>query len=393
MPSEFHQTSTALRADQQRGRRSLVLFAGAGILIVLGVLWGILARVPLYALSQNARLQVRDEVHPVDTQVSGRVISVNLPVGGQVKKGDVLITLDATDVSLRLEDARAAERGLGAQIAALDAEILAREEAIASTGVLGQASLSEAQAARSETEAEATYAARERERAAQMRAAGVVAESEADRANATMVQKQAAVTARNYRLSVLSNETRRNIADRKAENENLRRELAELNTQKDSMSVQVKRLEVEEARHTIRAPIDGLLGQVRAPQVGSVVQVGQTIAVVTPESALELVADFPPAEVIGRVRVGQLARMRVTGFPWTQYGMLNARVSAVSSEVADGRIRVELLLDDDDENNKRSPIPLRHGLVGEVEIELEEVSPAIVLARAAGQLFERSEPQ
>jgi multidrug resistance efflux pump len=387
MPSEFHQTSTALRADQQRGRRSLVLFAGGGVLLALVVLWVILARVPIYALSEFARLQARDEVHPVDTQVSGRVIAVNLPVGGRVKKGDVLLTLDATDVRLRLEDGRASERGLGAQIAALDSEIAAREEALASTTQLGRASLSEAQATRTELAAEATFASRERERADQMRAAGVVAESEADRADTTMQQKNAAVSARDHRLTVLSSETRRDLADRRATNENLRRDLAELNTQRDGVLVQVKRLEVELDRHTIRAPIDGLLGQIRAPQVGSVVQLAQTIAVVTPETALELVADLAPAEAIGRVRVGQKARMRVTGFPWTQYGMLEAVVSAVSSEVADGKIRVKLAL----VPGARSPIPLRHGLIGEVEILLEEVSPAIVLARSAGQLFERSE--
>jgi membrane fusion protein (multidrug efflux system) len=81
--------------------------------------------------------------------------------------------------------------------------------------------------------------------------------------------------------------------------------------------------------------------------------------------------------------------MRVAGFPWTQYGMLAATVTAVSSEVADGRIRVVLRLDD----QTATAIPRRHGLIGEVEIELEEVSPAVLIARAAGQLFERSEPR
>jgi len=38
-------------------------------------------------------------------------------------------------------------------------------------------------------------------------------------------------------------------------------------------------------------------------------------------------------------------------------------------------------------------IPRRHGLIGEVEIELDQVSPAVLIARAAGQLFERSEPR
>jgi len=389
MPSDFRQTSSALRTDREGSRRSLILLAVVGGLLILVGLWVALARVPLYAVSESARLQARDEVHPVDTLVAGRVAAVHLPVGGRVCKGEVLLALDATDVELRLDEARAAVRGLTAQIAALEAELLAREEALATTGALGQASLSEAQAARGETEAEAAFASRERERADRMLEAGVVAEAEAARANAAHAQAQAQVRARDRRLTVLGTETRRDLADRRAQREALRRSLAGLVAERDGAHVQVKRLEVEHARHTVRAPIDGVLGQVRAPQVGAVVAAGQTVAVVTPETALELVADFAPAEAIGRVQPGQRARMRVTGFPWTRYGMLTATVAAVSSEVADGRIRVKLVLDE----HTAAAIPRQHGLIGDVEIELEEVSPAVLLARAAGQLFERGDPR
>jgi membrane fusion protein (multidrug efflux system) len=199
----------------------------------------------------------------------------------------------------------------------------------------------------------------------------------------------AAVHAREQRIHVLSSETRRDLADRRAQTESLRRSLAALVADHDSELVAVRRLEVERERHTLRAPIDGVLGQVRAPQVGSVIASGQTVAVVTPETELQLVADFAPANAVGRVRPGQRANMRVRGFPWTQYGMLGATVTAVSSEVFDGRIRVVLTLDD----RSAPAIPRRHGLIGEVEIELDEVSPAVLIARAAGQLFERSEPQ
>jgi membrane fusion protein (multidrug efflux system) len=386
MPSDFRQTSSALRNDRERGRRSFLLLAVMGVMLLLVGLWATLARVPVYAVSEFARLQARDEVHPVDTLVSGRVMAVNLPIGGKVHQGDVLLTLDATDVSLRLDEARATARGLAAQITALESEVAAREEALASTGALGRASLSEAQAARAETMAQATFARRERERANLMRKDGVVPEAEFDRANSTMAQTQAAVSEREHRMTVLSTETRRDIADRRAQNESLRRILGALEVQRDSADVQVKRLEVELQRHTVRAPIDGLLGQVRAPQVGSVVSVGQTVAVVTPETALELVADYAPANAVGRVRPGQHARMRVAGFPWTQYGMLPATVTAVSSEVSEGRIRVALALDE-----MPSAIPRSHGLIGEVEIELEEVSPFTLAARAAGQLFDGGE--
>jgi membrane fusion protein (multidrug efflux system) len=345
--------------------------------------------VPIYAVSESARLQARDEVHPVDALVPGRVVSVQLPIGGTVRRGDVLVVLDVTDVALRLDEARAAERGLASQIAALRSELTVREEALATTTALGQASASEARAARSEIAAAAAFAADEQIRTQRLLQAGVVAEAEAARANAAKAQTQAEVATREHRLSVLDRQTRRELADRRAQSESLRRELAELIAQRDSAGIMVKRLEVEHTRNTIRAPIDGVLGQVRAPQIGSMVAAGQTVAVVTPETGLEIHADFAPADAIGRVRPGQRARMRVSGFPWTQYGMLTATVTAVSSEVLEGRLRVRLALDD---RADPAPIPRRHGLVGSVEIELEEVSPAVLVARAAGQLFERTRP-
>jgi multidrug resistance efflux pump len=313
---------------------------------------------------------------------------VNLPVGGAVRKGDVLMILDPTDADLKLDEARATERGLAAQITALEAEIGAREQALAVTQSLGRASLSEAQALLRETRAGATLASRERKRADLMIQAGVVAAAEADRANSAMLQARAQESARDHRLTVLSTGTSRDVADRRAQSESLRRALAALQAQRDAAGVQVKRLEVESVRHRITAPIDGILGQVRAPQVGSVVAVGQTIAVVTPETAVELVADFAAAHAVGRVRPAQRARMRVTAFPWTEYGMLRATVAAVSSEVLDGRIRVKLVLDE-----QSSAIPHRHGLIGDVEIEIDEVSPATLIARAAGQAFQPGDPR
>lgn len=389
MPSEFRQTSIALRSDHARGLRALLTLAAAAVVLVLAALWLLVARVPVYLVSESARLQARDEVHPVDTLVSGRVMMVNLPVGGAVRKGDLLMILDPTDADLKLDEARATERGLAAQITALEAEIGAREQALAVTQSLGQASLSEAKALLRETRAGATLASRERKRADLMIQAGVVAAAEADRANSAMLQARAQESARDHRLTVLSTETTRDVADRRAQSESLRRGLAALQAQRDAAGVQVKRLEVESARHRINAPIDGILGQVRAPQVGSVVAIGQTVAVVTPETGVELVADYAAAHAVGRVRPAQRARMRVTAFPWTQYGMLRATVAAVSSEVLDGRIRVKLVLDD----QPSTAIPRRHGLVGDVEIEVDEASPALLIARAAGQVFQPGDPR
>ena len=84
---------------------------------------------------------------------------------------------------------------------------------------------------------------------------------------------------------------------------------------------------------------------------------------------------------MGRIQTGQRARLRLEGFPWTEYGGVSATVSNVAGEPRSGRVRVELAVNPD----PASSIPLQHGLPGTIEVEVERVSPAVLLLRAAGR--------
>jgi len=79
------------------------------------------------------------------------------------------------------------------------------------------------------------------------------------------------------------------------------------------------------------------------------------------------------------VRNGQPARVRLEGFPWTQYGSPTAIVASVAGEPRDGTIRVELTLD-----GRHSSIPLQHGLPAEVDVEVDRMSPAALVLRSIG---------
>ena len=98
---------------------------------------------------------------------------------------------------------------------------------------------------------------------------------------------------------------------------------------------------------------------------------------------LKIVADFLPPAALGRIQPGQPARLRLEGFPWTQYGAVAATVASVASEVRDGWVRVELAVRPD----AASPIPLQHGLPGTIEVEVDHVSPAMLVLRTAGSLI------
>jgi multidrug resistance efflux pump len=388
MPASFQKTLGALAGERRRRRRVVVVVLAVGGLLGAWIYWLVGARVPVYAVSRAARIQASDEVHPVDVYTSGRVTSVHLPVGGRVQEGDVLLELDATDTRLLLDEISARAGGVQGQIAALQQEIAARELAIAETERAGKATLSEAAALQQESATVAGLAAQEGQRAEQLYQAGVVAEAERSRARASVEQSQALSTARRLRLDVVQTEARLGLANRKAEKASLERTLASLQAEHQAAEVQQAKLHEQLARHVVRAPVSGVLGQVQAPRLGSMVETGQTVAMVTPEGGLTIAADFAPVDAVGRVRPGQRALMRADGFPWTQYGTVAARVAAVSGEAEDGLVRVTLTI----AAPEHTPIPLRHGITGSVEIEIEEVSPATLLMRAAGGLL-RNHPE
>ncbi|HJW84808.1 MAG TPA: HlyD family secretion protein, partial [Anaerolineae bacterium] len=111
-------------------------------------------------------------------------------------------------------------------------------------------------------------------------------------------------------------------------------------------------------------------------QVG-VYEVSQAARLHSPTQAI---ADFPAA-TFGRIRPGQPARLRLAAFPWTQYGTLSATVATVDYDVDSDSVRVGLDL----APGANSAIRLEPGLRGNVEVEIERVSPAVLAVRAAGR--------
>ncbi|MFN7145017.1 MAG: HlyD family efflux transporter periplasmic adaptor subunit, partial [Myxococcota bacterium] len=145
----------------------------------------------------------------------------------------------------------------------------------------------------------------------------------------------------------------------------------------------VTRLRAALDRRTIRASVVGRIGEAPTLAPGAFLEEGALVATVVPDGELRVIGVFAPSEALGRVRVGQRARLRLDGFPWTWFGTVPATVQAVADEVRDGGVRVELA----PEPAPTSPIPLQHGLPGAVEIAVEEISPAALVLRSAGQLL------
>jgi membrane fusion protein (multidrug efflux system) len=378
MSTPFSHTLRALKSDHFHGV-ALGLFSTA-LLIGAWVLWLLKGRVTLYELSREARLEVREQVHPLSAPLAGLLVSTRLTMGLSVQAGEVLAELDSQPQKLALAEGRARLLALHPQRAALQ-QVIAAEE-LALKYALGEASaaVSEASFRRGEEELALRHARREAERMEGLFRGGALREldltlahDETDNheARAATLLRQKLRLSQNIRTQ--SGAARVRIATR-------RLEAAELDGRIRAEEAALERLELEIERRRLRAPISGTVGEVAELRVGSVVREGEQLALLLPAGRLRVIADFPAATALGKLKAGQPARLRLAGFPWVQYGAVNATVSRVAAEVRGAEVHAELEL----ATVPGTLAPLQHGLPGTVEVAVERVSPLTLLLRAVG---------
>ncbi|HEX8336463.1 MAG TPA: HlyD family efflux transporter periplasmic adaptor subunit [Pyrinomonadaceae bacterium] len=370
----FSRYMRSLGADNQR--RTLVGLALACAVLGGWGAWLFLARVTLYEVTSEARLEAEQAGYTVEAAAGGRVVNTRLALGQEVKAGDVLAELDTDEQRHRLEEERARLSTVSPQVEALAREVASEQQAVEDSRQAHRVALEEARARVREAESAAQFKEEEAQRLAGLFKEGVIAEMEVLRVRSEARSKRAEVESLEHTVTKLERQQRTDETERRVRVDKLLREKTELEGRRATAAATIGRLQNEIERRTIRAPASGQLGEVTTSKAGAVVSAGDKLGTVVPGGTLKIVAEFPPS-ALGRVRAGQGARMRLASFPWTQYGSLNATVTRIAGETRDGKIRVELSVRAD----SPSSIPLQHGLPGVVEVEVEQVSPATLLLR------------
>jgi adhesin transport system membrane fusion protein len=379
MPTRFVRTTRSLAHDG--GQRALIAWAAAALLLAAWLAWFFLGRVTVYEVSRQARLEVQQSAHPVAAVVASRVAASRLVLGQEVRAGELLIELDAQPEKLKLQEERSRLQTLLPRIASLRKEVAALEQAATSERAAAVAA-SEGASFRTREAAAAVEFAREHERRLREESAiGGVAQIEALRAEAETAKLAASREALAAEQRRLGTEAQARAFQAEAQVEALRRTILSMQGEAQAAESTIARLADDIERHVVRAPVSGTIADVAALRTGGYVAAGQRIATVVPHGGLMIVADFAPAAVLGRIHPGQPARLRLDGFPWAQYGTIEARVARVAGEVRDGLVRVEF-----EPAGQATPrLSLQHGLPGAIEVGIEEVSPAQLVLRAAGR--------
>jgi multidrug resistance efflux pump len=381
MAYPFSRTVRSLALDRLAGPFWLVAVTS---LVVIGwFIWLFAARITLYEVTPNARLEVASAAHPIAPAISGRVVSTSLVLGQFVVAGQILVELDAETEQRKLEQEQQRLTALGPEFEALRRQLGEEDRILATDAQEAHRALDIARVRRDQAESAAGFAAEEFRRLTKV---GAASELELLHAKAEDEKQRYDLAALTLEVARLESDIPRRDAENRARYEKLRRDADDLDGQIHSAISLLKVLETDLERHKLRAPITGRIGDVVTLPLGSVLRAGDRVAAVVPEGELRVVADFSVA-ALGRVREGQAARLRLKGFSWLQYGSLEARVTKVGSEARDERVRVELAL-----ISTGFSMPLEHGLPGTLEIEVERVAPVILALRAAGGIWARPRP-
>jgi membrane fusion protein (multidrug efflux system) len=381
MATPFFRTTRAVETDGSPRR----WWSLAVVLVLLGGWAGWFFGVPVavYETSASARLEVDRAIHPVESAVAGRVVSSNLKLDAMVEAGQVLVELDAEKERRRLDEEKRQLAGLSPQLEALRRQIAAEEDALKLDRAASRTASDEARARKAEAEAASRFADDEAARLTKI--GNKMPELDVLRARAEAEKRRSAAQALELDVSRVEGDQRTRESQARAHIEQLRRDQAQVEGQIATTSAAVDVLAQDIERHVIRAPVSGRAGAVTPTlQLGAYVREGEQIGAIVPSGELRVAADFAPESAIGRIQKGQSGRLRLDGFPWTQFGSVRAKVDRVESEPRGGHVRVELSV-----VGAPPAVPMQHGLPGSLEVEVERATPATLVLRACGRMLTR----
>ena len=381
MSTAFSRTARALATDGFRGSFFALVFS---ILLLGGwLVWFFFAQIPRYEVTSTARIEVDQQIRPVQSPVLARVVTTNLQLGREVHAGDVLVELDSATERFQVQEETAHMTALTSEIASLRAQVVSTNQAKGREVQTSHIAQEQAAAKFREAETMARLASDEAKRLEQLNKQDLIPRREYEQGKLEADSRRQAAESLRLEASRLQQGQGTRESERQGQTENLAGEIRKLEGEQATARASIDRLNYEVERRIIRAPISGKLAEIAEIRPGGVVDETDRLCAILPEGRLRAVAEFAPSDALGRIRPGQPGRLRLDGFPWTQYGSIATVVSNVAGEIRDGKVRVEMNL----AGSAPLPINLQHGLPGAVEVEVERLTPANIVLRAAGQML------
>jgi multidrug resistance efflux pump len=108
-------------------------------------------------------------------------------------------------------------------------------------------------------------------------------------------------------------------------------ELTKLHSSRDECLMQIDLLKKQKDLFVIRSPVNGTIQSFTGIYAGTNLQSGQLVAVISPSNAM-IAEIYMPANKIGMLNKGQLAKIQVDAFNYNEWGMLSGQIKGISDD-------------------------------------------------------------
>lgn len=319
-----------------------LMLCGAG-------LWASMADVDV-VLQARGRMQIEGEPVKITAPEPGMVVDAPVPVGGRVRKGDVLLRLDALKLTSEATQ-------LDAELRAGRAEVERhRESAKAGRDVLRKVE-------------EEIQLARESIKIVESQVQSLKLLLKEGVASVFQVnQKEQEVNEHRARISRLEAEIQR------AQHEALQqeRQAREIETRHEGIREKLSMLKASEKQMTVLSPVDGVVTQASVLHPGRFLSTGEVAVTINPESRpLRAVLKMPNTSM-RRLRTGLPVKVRFDAFPYQDYGHLDGEVVRIDPDADDeGNYRTWVKLAAAEIRGARGMEALKPGLLLDADVIVE----------------------
>jgi adhesin transport system membrane fusion protein len=346
---------------------SLIMFGFIAFIVVFFV-WAFFAELDEVTVGEG-KVIPSSQVQLIQNMEGGIISSIPVKVGDLVRKGDVIVRLDETRFSSSLGETRAKHDALAAKVARLTAEASGKALQLPPDLIKNNPRVAE--------EERSLFVSRQREMET---AVSVLSQQASQRAQESQEKKaKLKQLEESYYLIEKELKISRPLAQQGVMSEveilRLERQLSDLKGEMDSTRLSIPRLDqaaaeartkVEAAwakfrsdaasdaslasaelagtsatnvaaedrlaRTSVRAPLTGIIKQIKVNTVGGVLQPGMEIMEIVPlEDTLLIETKVRPSDV-GFIHPGQEAMVKLTAYDFSVYGGLEATVENISAD-------------------------------------------------------------
>jgi HlyD family type I secretion membrane fusion protein len=356
-------------------------FGGLFIVAIVAFAFPI-ASVAKYKETVKVQALVRPdgELRLVQAATEGQVMSVAVKSNQIVKRGDVIATINDSRLQTQksqlqdsIQQSRLQQVQINAQINALNSQISAETDRIegnvagaiaehqriqrefqdkqitTKTAVqetesnlkAAEAALNAAKAKLNRYRSAAKQGAISHDQLEEVKLAFQQQQQAVSAAKAKLAGAQTALNPSNAEMAIATSRIteaeatgKTSLATLAKEKEALIQQQIEINKQLDKDTRDLQQVNTDLQQTKITATTDGIVSKLNLRNPGQTVRPGEEIAQIAPSNSKLTIKASVPAKEIGKLKKGQIAQMRVSACPYSDYGTLKGTVTAIAPDAA-----------------------------------------------------------